>query len=312
VTRPSAPRRSGKATPQPSGATSSTTRATKAAVRAPERRPSTVRPAERPDAKRPPVGEGRTAERRPSDGPTRRRARTPKAPPTSDTYRRRRLAAVLVAVVLVVGAGFGIRVLLYDSGLANVQSVQVTGVATIKAADVLMAADVTTGVPLAGIDTSAIADRVAVLPAVATVSVGRNWPHTVAIAVTERVPVASVTTPKGVQLVDQGGVVYPGTAPPGLPKLGFGAVGPADLSTRAALTALAALPAAVRSQVQTVDATVTAGAPAQVTFGLTGDKQVLWGTSDRASEKAAVIVPLLTQPGSIYDVTSPDLPTIRR
>jgi cell division protein FtsQ len=116
-----------------------------------------------------------------------------------------------------------------------------------------------------------------------------------------------------VQLVDAAGVVYPGTPPPGLPRLVFGAVGPDDPSTHSALAALATLPPPIRSQVLTIDATVAgSGVPGQVTFGLTDNRQVVWGTEDRAAEKAAVLVPLLTQPGRVFDVTSPDLPTIRR
>jgi cell division protein FtsQ len=252
----------------------------------------------------------------PRDG-SRRVTREPRPRPPAprrspETYRRRRLAAALVALAVLVGIGFGIRVLLYDSGLLNVLDVQVTGVSTVKAEKVRQAADVTLGAPLAGIDTAAIAARVAALPTVATVSVGRSWPHTVGVAVTERVPVATVATQDGIGLVDRGGVVYPGTAPAGLPKLNFGAVGPDDPATRAALAALDALPAALRKQVQTVDATVAGGAPAQVTLGLAGAKQVLWGTSDRGADKARVLVPLLTEPGRVYDVSSPDLPTVRR
>lgn len=242
--------------------------------------------------------------RRPVDGP-----RAPR--PSTGTYRRRRLIAALVVLGILVGIGFGARALLY-SGLADVQDVQITGLVTIRAADVQRAAAVTTGGPLADVDTAAIAQRVAALPAVAGASVGRSWPHTVTVAVTERVAVASVSTPKGVALVDSGGVVYPGTPPPGMPRLNFGAVGPDDPATRAAVAALAALPDAVRKQVQTVDVAVTGGAPGQVTFGLTDDRQVLWGAAERAADKAAVIVPLLTQPGHVFDVTSPDLPTIRR
>ena len=72
----------------------------------------------------------------------------------------------------------------------------------------------------------------------------------------------------------------------------FGAVGPDDPSTRSALAALATLPPPIRSQVLTVDATVAgSGVPGQVTFGLTDNRQVVWGTDDRAAEKAAVLVP---------------------
>lgn len=236
----------------------------------------------------------------------------PTAPRRSTgTYRRRRLVAAVVVLGVLVGIGFGVRALLH-SGLADVRDVQVAGLVTITAADVLSAAAVTTGGPLVDVDTAAVAARVAALPAVATASVGRSWPHTVTVAVTERVPVASVSTPTGVALVDSGGVVYPGTPAPGLPRLNFGAAGPDDPATRAAVAGLAALPDAVRKQVQTVDVTVTGGAPGQVTFGLAGNRQVLWGSDERTADKAAAVVALLTQPGRVFDVTSPDLPTIRR
>ena len=55
---------------------------------------------------------------------------------------------------------------------------------------VLDAAAVTPGGPLAAVDLAGIADRIARLPAVESVRVGRSWPHTVAVDVTERVPVA--------------------------------------------------------------------------------------------------------------------------
>ncbi len=239
--------------------------------------------------------------------------RTAPARRAPGVYRRRRLAAAVVALLLVGAVGLVVRVVLYDSRLFDVQGVQVDGVSTVPAAAVLSAAAVPTGAPLASIDTAAVAARVATLPAVATAAVARSWPHTVAVTVVERVAVATATTPAGVQLVDVGGVVYPGTPPPGLPRLIFGAVGPDDPSTRSALAALATLPPPIRSQVLTVDATVAgANVPGQVTFGLTGNRQVVWGTDDRATEKAAVLVPLLTQPGHVFDVTSPDLPTVRR
>ncbi len=238
-------------------------------------------------------------------------ARSVRPPP--EVYRRRRLAAAVVAVLLLGALGLIVRVMLYDSHLFDVQGVQVEGISTLAEADVVAAAAVPIGAPLASIDTSDIATRVAQLPAVSMATVTRSWPHTVTVTVVERVPVATATTSAGVELVDAAGVVYPGAPAPGLPRLVFGAVGPNDPSTRSALAALATLPPPIRSQVLTVDATVAgSGVPGQVTFGLTGNRQVVWGTEDRAAEKAAVLVPLLTQPGRVFDVTSPDLPTIRR
>jgi cell division protein FtsQ len=228
-----------------------------------------------------------------------------------EIYRRRRVAGAVVAVLLLAALGLIVRVVLYDSRLFDVQGVHVEGLSTLPESDVVGAAAVPIGAPLASIDTGDIADRVAKLPAVALATVKRSWPHTVTVIVNERVPVASAGTPTG--LVDAGGVVYPGTPPPGLPRLVFGAVGPDDPTTRSALAALATLPPSVRSQVITVDATVAgSGGPGEVTFGLTENRQIVWGSDERAAEKAAVLVPLLTQPGRVFDVTSPDLPTIRR
>lgn len=292
----------------------------------------------RPPARRPP-DEGRSAPNKPAqkdrkglraqaepptaspDAVDRRRrsapgasARRPAVPrPSREQYRRRRLAAALAALLLLVGLGLTGRVLLYDAGLADVEDVQVTGLSTVPQADVLAAAAVVPGGPLADVDTGGIAARVVQLPAVASVQVGRGWPHTVTVEVTERVPVATATGTGGVALVDRLGVLYPGTPPPGLPRLTFGAVGPDDPSTRAALASLQALPDPVRAQVLTIDVTVAGvGVPGQVAFGLTDARQIRWGTPERSAEKAAVLTPLLTQDGHVYDVTSPDLPTIRR
>lgn len=233
-------------------------------------------------------------------------------PSSKARYRRRRLAALLIGLLLLVGLGLGGRVLLYDAGLFDVEAVAVTGLVTVPEADVLSAAAVPAGVPLAAIDTEAVATRVAALPPVESVHVGRSWPHTVAVTVTERTPVATVSTAQGPALVDRSGVVYRGVPAPGLPRLTT-TPRSGDPATLAAVAVLASLPDALRAQVETAGASVVApGAPGQVTLRLADGNEVRWGTPERAEEKAAALTALLTQPGTVYDVTSPDLPTIRR
>ncbi len=244
--------------------------------------------------------------------PDRRRQpdRRPVPAPPSPVHRRRRRVALLVVVVALLGLlAVGVRVAVYDLGLLDVEDVQVTGAVTVPVDAVLAAAAVVPGVPLAAVDTAGIASRVAQLPGVAAVEVGRGWPHTVVVTVTERMPVAVAGTPRGLAPVDPTGVVYPGPAPAGLPRLTFGA-GPDDPATRGALDVLAALPEPLRAQVLTVDA-ATGGGTVQISLGLTEDRQVRWGTAEQATEKATVLVALLTQPGRVYDVTSPELPTVR-
>lgn len=216
-------------------------------------------------------------------------------------------------MLLLVGLGLTGRVLLYDAGLADVEGVEVTGTTTIPVDVVTGAAAVTPGSPLASVDTGGIAARVAALPAVASVDVDLSWPHTVSIEVVERVPVAVAQTPQGPMPVDRTGVAYPSAQVPDLPRLAFGAAGPDDPATQAALAVLTALPEHLRALVRTLDVTVAApGVPGQVTLALTEDRQVRWGVAERAADKAAALTALLTRPGRVYDVTSPDLPTVRR
>jgi cell division protein FtsQ len=236
---------------------------------------------------------------------TARSSRPAPRPVPPGPYRRRRLAAAsLAGLVLVVGLGLGARVLVYEAGLADVEGVEVTGTLGVPTADVLAAAAVAPGRPLAAVDTDAVAARVTGLPGVAGAVVGRDWPHTVTIAVTERFPVAVA----GGVLVDRAGVPY-APAPPGLnlPQLTFGPVGPADPATAAALGVLGALSVGLGAEVEAVDVSRTG----QVTLDLAGDREVRWGSAERSAEKARVLEPLLTLPGRVYDVASPDLPTVR-
>ncbi|WP_167975232.1 hypothetical protein [Lentzea indica] len=43
---------------------------------------------------------------------------------------------------------------------------------------------------------------------------------------------------------------------------------------------------------------------------LTGNRVVKWGSSDDTPRKAAVLMVLLTRPGLVFDVSSPDLATV--
>ncbi|CNV87905.1 cell division protein FtsQ [Mycobacterium tuberculosis] len=50
---------------------------------------------------------------------------------------------------------------------------------------------------------------------------------------------------------------------------------------------------------------------ASITLTLADGRVVIWGTTDRCEEKAEKLAALLTQPGRTYDVSSPDLPTVK-
>jgi cell division protein FtsQ len=217
-------------------------------------------------------------------------------------------AALLGAIVLLAVVALGTRVLLYDTGLANVEEVTITGLVTVPEQAVRDAAAVAPGGPLISADTAGVAARVAGVEGVAAVEVRRAWPHTVEIEVTERVPVALWETPQGLFEVDTTGLAYRRAPqpPPALPRLVFTGVAPQDPATTAAIAVLRDLTEPLRVQVATVDVAGT-----QVTLGLVDERSVRWGDPERSADKVAVLGPLLGQPGSVYDVSSPDLPTVR-
>lgn len=207
----------------------------------------------------------------------------------------------------VAGAALGALALVYlvlFTPVLGVRAVEVRGLRELTADEVRVAAAVPSGEPLARLDTAEIADRVALMPRVDTVDVRRSLPDAVEITITERSPVVVVPAQDGVHLVDGEGVDYSvvPTAPPGLPTLQ--AVGPA--ATRVAVTVLAAVPPPLRPLV----VSVTAQTLNDVRLTLADGRLVKWGGAQQSERKAAVLGPLLTQPGDVYDVAAPDFPTI--
>jgi len=228
--------------------------------------------------------------------------------------RRRRRWLALAGLVAVVA---GTVVLVARSGLLRVQSVVVAGERRQSAADVIAAAAIPPAAPMWQIDPGALRDRVAALPWVSTVTVTRSWPRTVRISVTERQPVAVVTTASsGSWLVDATGVEIVGVTH--TEGLGLLAVQLTDrLATTtpqarrplvgAALAVAGAMPPQLRARV----AAVAVASAQRITVLLTDGKTVNWGNAERSDRKSAVLTALLVTPYASYDVSAPEAPAVR-
>lgn len=211
---------------------------------------------------------------------------------------------VVVLVVLFVGLGL----LLYFTPIMAARNVVITGVGAVTQEEVIAAAAVKDGTPLLQVNTDDVAERVATIRRVASARVQREYPSTLRITVVERIPVVVKDYPDGPHLFDRDGVDF-ATAPPppNLPYLETENPGPGDPPTKAALEVMTALRPEVAGQV----AKVSAPSVAAVTLTLVDGREVVWGTNDRTEEKAQKLAALLTQPGHTYDVSSPDLPTVK-
>ncbi|EUA44153.1 cell division FtsQ family protein [Mycobacterium xenopi 3993] len=203
---------------------------------------------------------------------------------------------------------FALGLILYFTPVMSARSIVVTGTGAVTREEVLDAAKVRPGTPLLQIDTDQVADRVATIRRVASARVQRQYPSTLRITIVERIPVVVKDFPDGPHLFDRDGVDF-ATAPPpsSLPYIDVDNPGPTDPATKAALAVLTALRPEVAGQV----GRVAAPSVASITLTLVDGRTVIWGTTDRTEEKAEKLAALLTQPGRTYDVSSPDLPTVK-
>lgn len=241
------------------------------------------------------------------------------ASPLRDRFSRRRwwgrvgrwrlplLAGLLVAVL---GAG-GWLVLWSDA--LDVERVGVRGTALLDEREVLAAAAVPTGVPLARVDLAEVESRVQELSAVASVSVSRDWPDGVDVVIRERESVAVVEENGQLQGLDREGVPfrsYP-RAPPGLPLVRaadlapeIGADGRSDALREVALV-VTALPGELAARVGHVEiASLDA-----IALVLRDGTTVRWGSASDSEQKADVLTALMEVPAQTYDVSVPGLPT---
>ncbi len=219
--------------------------------------------------------------------------------------RRARPILIMVGSLTVVAlAGWAV---FFSSWLAT-DKVDVEGVEHLSTYEVLAAADVDLGVPLARIDIDAVRDRVSEVPAVADVSVHRSWPHTLTISVSERAPVATLHK-DGWWLMDSEGVMFRRSAhrDPSLPVVAFeGTLD--DQARREVAAVIAALPASVIDDMKRV----RAHSMDSISLMLRDGKEVVWGSAAESDRKVEVLAVLLRQRAKVYDVSVPEQPTTQR
>jgi cell division protein FtsQ len=226
-------------------------------------------------------------------------------------WRRRLIALRPIATIGGALAVVGVCVYaFYFSSWLAATSVRVTGQETLTAKQVTAAAHVDLGTPLARLDLAAIEHEVAKLPAVASVSAHRSWPHTVSIEVTERQPLAAVMRAGAWWVMDAEGVVFERTPErdASLPVVQLGAKAPSAATAEVAKV-IAALPSEVLGEVRRI----TAHSKDSIELRLRNHSVVRWGSADDTGRKAQVLGVLLTQvKASVYDVSVPEQPTTKQ
>lgn len=224
--------------------------------------------------------------------------------------RRRRLTrSILVGLValVVLLAGTATWLIGFSSVFAT-KEVTVSGTSLLTEEQVLEAAEVELGHPLATQNLSAVKERVAVLPAVRSVEVGRRFPHAVDITVTERELAYAWTDGDVLRWVDEDGVIFHegGELPPG--TVIAQVEGEPDQRLLGDVAAVIAFAAPVLGERITL---VRAQAVDQIEIRLDDGDTVVWGSADQSEVKAQVLSVLLQVEATVYDVSAPGAPTTR-
>lgn len=237
------------------------------------------------------------------------RAADPGPGPESGGRRRLSRRMLLTVAAAVVVAAVALTWLVAFSPVLGVRTVTVRGLQTLTPDRVRAAADITRGTPLVRLDTGSVAARVEGIPEVASARVSTSFPATVVITVAERRPVGYERSGAGFVLVDRTGDGYHTvrTEPRDLPRFVLPSGAQAAAAGRAVAVVAAALPPRVRSRIDSIQAFDATA----ITLLLVDRRVVRWGSADRSADKARILPALLTQSGTQFDVSNPDLVVAR-
>ncbi len=226
--------------------------------------------------------------------------------PDGDAPRRVPHRTLILSAGLLVLVGALLTWLVAFSSILGVQTVDVRGAGAGTVEQIRAAARITAGTPLLRIDTGAVSRRVEQVSEVASATVRTSYPSTIVITVTERVAIGYLQAGGRYLLVDKTGDQFRSTPvrPVALPLFVIPA-GPLAVATgRAVATVAASLAPPLLAHV----ASIQAFDPGAITLLLTDQRVVRWGSAARSSDKARILPALLTQPGTRYDVSNPELP----
>jgi cell division protein FtsQ len=213
----------------------------------------------------------------------------------------------VLALAILAGAAWA----LLGSSLLVVKHEDVSGNRLVSSSEVLAAAGVRPGTPLASVNTAAVARRIEQIAQVLTATVSRSWPNTVVIVVHERTPALAVASGGRFALIDGFGVTvrWSRYRPASMPLL---RQPPARLRGNAGIKAAVAVIERLPPRLHKLVLSVSAPSPYAVTLALRGGITVAWGSAQQGTLKAAELAVLLRTSARYLDVSDPHLAVTQR
>lgn len=235
---------------------------------------------------------------------------------------RLRLSRRGIVVLSVLGAAvLGVLAwLVFLSSVLDVRDVSVQGATDDKLTSdqVRDAIGGLAGGPLARVDLDGVRQRVEAIPRVAKAEVWRGWPHTLQVKIVQRTAAAAVKGEDGqFTQVDATGVSFATEAAPpeGVPVVELrlsqqakdvdGVISRPQL-VQGAVAVAAGLPPEVAKRA----GSVLVHSYDDIELQLSGGATVRWGSPEQNDRKARVLVALLNQKGTNFDVSAPEAPAV--
>ncbi|MFI9362986.1 cell division protein FtsQ/DivIB [Kitasatospora sp. NPDC053057] len=172
--------------------------------------------------------------------------------------------------------------------------------------------------PLARVDLDGVRHRVEAIPRVAKAEVWRGWPHTLQVKVVQRTAVAAVKGDDGqFTQVDASGVSFATEAAPpqGVPVVELRLSQPAKdvdgvISRPQLVQGAVAVAAGLPPEIAKRAGSVLVHSYDDIELQLSGGATVRWGSPEQADRKARVLLALMKQKGTVFDVTAPEAPAV--
>lgn len=225
--------------------------------------------------------------------------------PVSDvqpaTQKRRKVIAAVAASALVVA---GIAAAMPFTPMMPVRTIAVEGNANLPQEAVEEATGIELGTPIGRVNVRDAAAKVAANPWVDSATVGRDWPSGIDVRVTEHVPVAWIDQAGEPHLIDSQGRDFVVADPP------MGAVQLVNVS-EGQLADAVEVASSISEKARPRVRSLTASGPYNFELVLDDDRMVVWGAGDDNQNKALALEAVLQMEGSAFNISNPELVTVR-
>lgn len=228
----------------------------------------------------------------------------PEQPDQPGRQKRRKRATLSIA------ACFGVLVVLAAltpfTPVMPMRGINVHGNHVLSDEHVQALADIAPDTPMGRVDVHRAAQNIAADPWVEEVTVSRDWPSSVDVAITEHVAVAFIAQDDGTHLIDAGGNDFLIAEPP---PQAIELVG-APLGDAEEMAGVVDIAASISERARNEIAAIEVSAQNNVLRTNDG-RTVVWGASEDNQNKSYALEAVLQMEGTEFNISNPQLVTSR-